>query len=903
MGILCSYSQPLYAATAILIDDTTSKINLSKEMDIFSEPDAPENSLIGAKALMSLPLANMFYPVDLSRPESLKGVSGTDQVIWLRFVLENTSNQDQIFWLVLEQYIVPESRLYQMSLAGGQANDLRQVNRYVNQDDQDLFFRVKVPANSTQAFLFAENRIRLANLHMSLVRPNLVMKEKTFEASHLSTTLGMILLLVLLFYGVWIEKKSWLFFYFGNYSFAMLGVLTCSFIIKKSWFLSLKPQLVIAIYIFSFLANTNSLLVIRQYLDNLNCLPTFRNAINTAIGLSGLVYTALLFTSDQYSRYIWLPFLITMPVSFMALWHAYSRFSDKVALTILVSRVVISIPIAFLLFGNSDQLNIFLLVHPVALTTMVVDLLLLGYCFYLTDSRINNHNQQNKQLLQLNEAKHKAQQEVFGQLSQDLRTPISAIIGTSEILKNSSLSDEQLKHIQGIETSAHAVLNKITDIYHRTKSFQESEHLETAPFELHYLIEQCVESFSSDINKRSLELIIDVDSDVDSVVVGHSFFLRTILVELVDNAIKSTAQGHIILRVECVDRSESILRFTIEDTGRGIDGMQLEKIHEPVRLASVAPDEHGINLAKQLLFQLDSSLKVESQIGEGSRVSFDVYLPASKLTISTKALDVSSLESKRLLIIDDNHSYSRVLRMAAKGWGLEATEVYEGAEALALFRAKENLGEAFDAVIIDNDIPNMPAVDVVRKIQDTAELMPAVIMLAGFSDAPSLEVCKDAGIDIVLNKPVSQRLIQSTLVSLVESQQRQQSLMYSRTRVLIAEDNDVSRRVISKMMDLLDVEYKLVSDGKLAVDAMKKDVFDLVLMDCEMPVMNGFDAAEEILAWQDENHQSKTPIYALTAHVFEEHEQRSKQVGMSGFIEKPVQMTELSALIEQHSLL
>ena len=892
-----------HAAPVIQLDENSQTIDLSKYVDAFTELDAPLPSLNAAAQLLSPTFSNKFSPLDFNDYQQRRRIPDSDTPIWLRFVIDNNASQTSMYWLQLEQFAIQESTLYSAVITPNGLSQLNIVERYSNDFEEELFYRVNVAKNERKVFLFVADRGQASHFLLTLTRPHTVITDKTFEASHISTTLGMLILLSFLFSAVSVERKSKIFFYFAGYSTSLLAVISLSFFIKKNWFMASGVDLFSGIYFFAFLAGTCSLLLIRQYLLSLNCLKHFQQIIPLTMIVSAFFYLILSVVHERYNFYIWLPFLIILPVVVTALIHAYQRTQDQTALVIVFSRVIIAVPIIYLLLSESEKLSVNFLVHPIAMSILVLDLLLLGYCLYHIEDKLKLHSRKNKQLLHLNEVKHKAQQDVFSQLSQDLRTPISAIIGTAEILKSGHLDDDQANHVQGIEKSAHVVLNKITDIYHRTKSFQESEHVEMAPFEIHYLIEQCLESFSTDIKKRSLELIVDVDAQIEHVVVGHSFFLRTILVELIDNAVKGTSQGHIILRAEYINKVEGRIRFSIEDTGRGIETAHLEALNEPAQFARVSPEESGMNLVKQLLFQLDSKLTVESHIGEGCKAFFDVYLPASAMTISSKTFDASSLQAKRLLIIDDSHIYSRVLRSAANSWGLEATETYEGTEALALFRAKDNIGEPFDAIIIDNDIPNMPAVDVIKRVSETREDMPAVIMLAGFGAVPSMEVCKAVGIDIILNKPVSQRLIHSTLINLIESQQQQQSLTYSKTRVLIAEDNDVSRRVIGKMMDVLDVEYKLVSDGKLAVDAVKKEAFDVIIMDCEMPIMNGFDASQAIHDWQMENFSYQTPIYALTAHVFEEHEERSKKAGMQGFLEKPVQLTELSHLIEKHSSL
>ncbi|NRA41925.1 MAG: response regulator [Pseudomonadales bacterium] len=903
----CMAVQLSHAASVIQIKSADPNINysLSSAVDVLAEPPAIDAAqLSSVQTLLEAPLKHQFYPLDLENSDQLARLDPSLNPLWLRFALNNQLAVSTDLWLSLQPTEHGELQLYQAIYQAGQLQSLTPLQRIINEGQARVYYPLLLPSNSTSVFLLSLPTEPYINTDIQLLRPESVLQSRAIEAAYLSSGLGMILLLSMVFYSISIDKKSWLFFFFANYTICMAYILAISYVLQKSWFSEYHGYMLFAIYLFTLLANSNGLLLVREYLRLLGCLGIFDKLIIYAMIISSVLYVVLLLAVDQPDLYTWFLFVVSMPLFIVASGYAAKKSQSLIASTIFVSRLFTAAFMFFALLYERSEFNYYLILSPIPLAWLLWDLVIMAYCLYWLQKSIYSHRQHNQQLLQINEVKHKAQQQVFSQLSQDLRTPMSAIIGTSEIIKNTATGDEELqRHIEGIEKSAHSVLNKITDIYHRTKSFQESEYIETAPFEIHYLIEQCVEGFSNDIKKRALELILDIDPNIQAILVGNSFYLRTILVELLENAVQATSQGHIILRAESDPQEPEKILFTIEDTGRGIESSLLEKLNQHQRLEAIQGNESSIELVKQLLLQLDSRLYVNSQIGEGSSFGFSLYLPVSQMSINNSVFDSASLQAKSLLIVDDNHTYSRVLRAAAQSWGLESKEVYDGTEALALFRAKDNLQQPFDAIIIDNDIPNMPAIEVIRRIRESASHLPAVIMLAGFSPAPSMDECKQAGIDMVLTKPVSQRLIQTSLVNLLDTQRQQQSLMYQKPRILIAEDNDVSRRVISKMMEILDVDYKLVSDGKLAVDAVKKETYDLILMDCEMPIMNGFEAAAAIQQWQQVKHHQATPIVALTAHVFEEHEQRSISAGMQDFLEKPIKLDALTQLIDKYSKL
>ncbi len=262
--------------------------------------------------------------------------------------------------------------------------------------------------------------------------------------------------------------------------------------------------------------------------------------------------------------------------------------------------------------------------------------------------------------------------------------------------------------------------------------------------------------------------------------------------------------------------------------------------------------------------------------------------------------------------MDDNDTCRKVLVQQCSAWGMNVSAVPSGKEALALLRTKAHLRDYFDAVLLDQNMPGMTGMQLATKIKEDPSLNHdiLVIMLTGISNAPSKVIARNAGIKRILAKPVAGYTLKTTLAEELAQRGRETALasalgnapapleLPTDFRILVAEDNSISTKVIRGMLGKLNLEPDTASNGEEALRAMKTQRYDLVLMDCEMPVLDGFSATEQLRQWELANQRPRTPVVALTAHILGEHKERALQVGMDGHMAKPVELSQLRELIQ-----
>ncbi|WIF68251.1 response regulator [Metapseudomonas otitidis] len=515
-------------------------------------------------------------------------------------------------------------------------------------------------------------------------------------------------------------------------------------------------------------------------------------------------------------------------------------------------------------------------------------------------------------------AELKAKGEFLAKISHEIRTPMNGVLGMTELLLGTPLSAKQRDYVQTIHSSGNELLTLINEILDISKLESGQIELDDVQFDLNALIDDCLDIFRAKAEQQKVELISFMQPQVPRVVGGDPTRLRQVLLSLLDNAFKQTDEGEILL-VVALDTSgaEPRLRIAVQDSGRPLeagerDALLNAELHSKDFLsATKLGGRLGLIIARQLVRLMHGDFGIQSGGNQGSTLWLTLPLDAQRLEQPASDLD-GPLQGARLLVVDDNDTCRKVLVQQCSAWGLQVSAVPSGKEALALLRTKAHLREYFDVVLLDQDMPGMTGMQLAAKIKEDPSLNHdiLIIMLTGISNAPSKIIARNAGIKRILAKPVAGYTLKTTLAdelvqraaggaaTLPGSQVSSPLNVPGDFRILVAEDNSISTKVIRGMLSKLNLQPDTASNGEEALSAMKERQYDLVLMDCEMPVLDGFSATEMLRDWERDAQRPRTPVVALTAHILNEHKERARQAGMDGHMAKPVELSQLRELIE-----
>ena len=512
-------------------------------------------------------------------------------------------------------------------------------------------------------------------------------------------------------------------------------------------------------------------------------------------------------------------------------------------------------------------------------------------------------------------AELKAKAEFLPKISHEIRTPMNGVLGMTELLLGTPLSAKQRDYVQTIHSSGNELLTLINEILDISKLESGQIELDDVQFDLNALIDDCLDIFRAKAEQQKVELISFTQPQVPRVISGDPTRLRQTLLSLLDNAFRQTDEGEVLLVVALDTEGKTPrLRIAVQDSGRPLeaeerDALLNSQLHSSDFLSSSKLGGRlGLIIARQLVRLMDGEFGVQSGGSAGSTLWLTLPLDPQRLEQPTADLD-GPLQGARLLVVDDNETCRKVLVQQCTAWGLQVSAVASGKEALALLRTKAHLREFFDAVLLDQEMPGMTGMQLAAKIKEDPNLNHDIllIMLTGISNAPSKIIARNAGIKRILAKPVAGYTLKTTLAD--ELAQRQAGIPRLQPaesgplqvpedfRILVAEDNSISTKVIRGMLSKLNLQPDTASNGEEALRAMQARQYDLVLMDCEMPVLDGFSATERLREWEQREQRGRTPVVALTAHILAEHKERARQVGMDGHMSKPVEMSQLRELI------
>ncbi|WP_407292066.1 hybrid sensor histidine kinase/response regulator [Stutzerimonas zhaodongensis] len=541
--------------------------------------------------------------------------------------------------------------------------------------------------------------------------------------------------------------------------------------------------------------------------------------------------------------------------------------------------------------------------------------LILSFALLERQRQIHSDNRNQHTAEAVNSAELRTKADFLAKISHEIRTPMNGVLGMSELLLSTSLSAKQRDYVQTIHSSGNELLNLINEILDISKLESGQIELDDVQFDLNALIEDCLSIFRAKAEQQRVELISFVQPQMPHVVAGDPTRLRQAVLNLLENAFKQTEEGEVLLTAAVDDRDgQPQLRITVQDSGRPLE------IEERDALLNAALDSRdflaatrhggrlGLIIARQLVHLMDGEFGI--QIGGFAGNTLWISLPLGA-EIAEPANDLDNqLKGARILVVDDNDTCRKVLGQQCSSWGMEVSAVASGKEALALLRTKAHLRDYFDAVLLDQDMPGMTGMQLASRIKEDFSLNHDIllIMLTGMSSAPSKIIARNAGIKRILAKPVAGYTLKTTLADELARRSAivQSSVMHASTplevpddfRILVAEDNSISTKVIRGMLSKLNLKPDTASNGAEALALIKARPYDLVLMDCEMPVMDGFEATAQLRAWEAYEARPRTPVVALTAHILSEHRERAREAGMDGHMAKPVEMSQLRELIE-----
>ncbi|MEJ2656394.1 MAG: response regulator, partial [Desulfobacterales bacterium] len=519
------------------------------------------------------------------------------------------------------------------------------------------------------------------------------------------------------------------------------------------------------------------------------------------------------------------------------------------------------------------------------------------------------------------EAASRIKSDFLANMSHEIRTPMNGIIGMLELLKNTGLTSEQQEFATSMSRSADGLLSIINDILDFSKIEAGKLDLEMIDFDLRTTLEDMSDILALKAQEKGLEYICMIHHDVPSLLRGDPGRLRQIIVNLAGNAIKFTENGEVVIRalLEHEDADQAFIRFSVSDTGAGIPQTGLERLFDKFSQVDSSTTRKyggtglGLTISKQLVEMMGGDIGVESREGKGSRFWFTAVL--KKQPLEEKSMVAGEdIRGKHVLIVDDNETNRLVLKEQLTSWECRYQEVSGGLEALKALRCAVADKDPFEIAVIDMQMPEMDGETLGQKIKQDPDLKhTTLVMMTSLGKRGDARRFKDIGFSAYLTKPIKQSQFYNCLAMISglkkEISQDRSSTIVTRhsiaeyekhkVRLLLAEDNEINQRVALGILKNFGYRTDVVSNGKDAVKAMEKIRYDMVLMDCQMPEMDGYAATREIRSPQTRVLDPNTPIIAMTAHAMKGDREKCLAAGMDDYISKPVHPEKLLEVIEK----
>jgi signal transduction histidine kinase/CheY-like chemotaxis protein len=547
--------------------------------------------------------------------------------------------------------------------------------------------------------------------------------------------------------------------------------------------------------------------------------------------------------------------------------------------------------------------------------------LLVLIAFYIVVNKNTQLKNSEEELIKAKEQAESAtkfKSEFLANMSHEIRTPMNAIIGFSRLVKKTDMTPKQLDYVNKIESSANSLLGVINDILDFSKIEAGKLELEAVEFRLDEVISSIIDVISVKAAEKNIEVLNNITNEVPRNLLGDPLRLGQVLINIVNNAVKFTEEGHILIKAELIEKNAARCRikFSVNDSGIGMTEEQMKKLFVAFSQADSSVTRKfggtglGLTISKRIVEMMNGEIFVESQLGVGSTFTFVVEFMMQSEEKQNRVIDIEKFHTLKVLIVDDNEMARVILKEQLSELGINAFAVNSGYAAIKELE-QESIEKPYDLVFIDWRMPGMDGIETAEKILNDKNLghTPMTIMVTAFGREEIFKNAEKIGINAFLIKPVNTSLLLDTIMNVfglnsavsLTGQFHKEDVVdlidgINGVRVLLVEDNVLNQEVATEILRSAGVSVDIANNGKEAVEAVKNIYYDAVFMDIQMPIMGGYEATSLIRS--DEKYKD-LPIIAMTAHAIQGAKEECLAAGMNDYVSKPIDQDHLFSVIKK----